>query len=222
MYLYSLQIKGDSNKKNLNGVLHNPSLCVYMFNLLIVARQRLGKHIPVATNTRNNRRIVGLHISMGLYILLSLLGNNSEMTFPQQQRFFGGVIFYAVSVVSKERRQLVLPRSSCSLYCDCIPTWSAKSNYVKTTMFSSPESQWVRMSTATSLSGTIHVAKAEYGLSTLWFRGIILNSYSASQVRSWYSERVCCIPKASVFSENFCGLIQTIRHLKPRRCIEAK
>lgn len=168
------------------------------------------------------RRIVGLHMSVGLYIPLSLLGNSSERTIPLQQRFFEGVIFYAVSVVSKERRQLVLPRSSCSFYCDCIPTWSAKSNYVKTTMFSSSESEWVRMGTATSLSGTILIARVEYGLTTLWFRGISFNSYSATHERSWYSEQACCIPKASVFSENVCSLIQTIRHLKPCRCIEVK
>jgi hypothetical protein len=49
----------------------------------IVTRQWLGKHVPAATNTRthNNRRIVGR------------------------------VVFYAVRVVSKESRRLVLPRT---------------------------------------------------------------------------------------------------------------
>jgi hypothetical protein len=49
----------------------------------IVSQQRLGKHFPAATNTRNNRRVVRR------------------------------VVFNAVRVVSKERRRLVLPRTSC-------------------------------------------------------------------------------------------------------------
>jgi hypothetical protein len=53
---------------------------------LIFARQRLGKHVPVAINTRKNRRIVGR------------------------------VVFYAVRVVSKESTRLVLPRTSCLVY----------------------------------------------------------------------------------------------------------
>jgi hypothetical protein len=44
---------------------------------LIVATQRLGKHVPAATKT------------------------------------VGGVVFYAVRVVSKGRRRLVLTRTSC-------------------------------------------------------------------------------------------------------------
>jgi hypothetical protein len=52
------------------------SPCVCMCIPLIVARQRLGKHVPMATNTRNIRNV-------------------------------GGVIFYAVRVVSKESRRLI-------------------------------------------------------------------------------------------------------------------
>jgi hypothetical protein len=43
----------------------------------------------------------------------SLLGNGSVNMFPRQQGITGGVIFYAVRVVSKESRRLVLPRTSC-------------------------------------------------------------------------------------------------------------
>jgi hypothetical protein len=53
-----------------------------MYNPSITARQWLSTHIPVAMNTqRNNIRIVGC------------------------------IIFWAVCVVSKEMRQLVLPRT---------------------------------------------------------------------------------------------------------------
>jgi hypothetical protein len=51
-------------------------------------------------------------VSVCVY-LLSLLGDGSVKTFPRQQRIVGGVIFYAVRVISKESRRLVLPRCSC-------------------------------------------------------------------------------------------------------------
>jgi hypothetical protein len=37
--------------------------------------------------------------SMGLCICPFLLGNGSVNTFPQQQRIFGGIVFYAVLFV---------------------------------------------------------------------------------------------------------------------------
>jgi hypothetical protein len=74
------------------------------------ARQRLGKHVPEAKNTRNNRRITGhMCLWVCLYIPLSLLGNNSVKTFPLQWKIVGGVVFYAVHVVSKESRRLFFP-----------------------------------------------------------------------------------------------------------------
>jgi hypothetical protein len=87
-----------------------------------IARQQLGKHVPAATNTRNNRRIVGRVIFYSVRVLpkkslwvcrcipLSLLGNNSVKTFPRQRIIVGGVVFYAVRVVSKESRRLVIPK----------------------------------------------------------------------------------------------------------------
>jgi hypothetical protein len=58
---------------HLSGVLHNPS------HQPVVARQQLGKNVTAATNTHNNRRIVG------------------------------GVVFYADQVASKESGRLSLP-----------------------------------------------------------------------------------------------------------------
>jgi hypothetical protein len=59
---------------------HHLLLLIYIFiPPPIVARQRLGKHVPPATNICNDRRIVGL------------------------------VVFYEVRVVLKENRRLVLP-----------------------------------------------------------------------------------------------------------------
>jgi hypothetical protein len=49
---------------------------------------------------------------MCLCIPISLLGNGCVNTFPRQQKFVGGVVFYAVDFVSKESRRLVLPRTS--------------------------------------------------------------------------------------------------------------
>jgi hypothetical protein len=47
-------------------------------------------------------------------ISLSLLRNSSVKTSPRQRRIVGGVVFYAIRVVSKESRRLVLPRTSTS------------------------------------------------------------------------------------------------------------
>jgi hypothetical protein len=54
---------------------------------------------------------------VGLCIPLSLLGSGSVSTFTLQRRTVGGVVFYAVSLASKERRRIVLPRSFCFLCC---------------------------------------------------------------------------------------------------------
>jgi hypothetical protein len=114
------------------------SVCLYMslqgngsvkfippFNV----RQRLGKHVPRATNSHNGKRIVGRltfytvrvltkeSLWVSLCILLSLLGTDSVKTFPRQQRIFGGVVFYALLVVSKESRRLVLPDVPAYFFC---------------------------------------------------------------------------------------------------------
>jgi hypothetical protein len=69
-----------------------------------VARQQLSRHVPTATNTRNNRTIVERVIFCAaraltkeslpvcLCIPLSLLGEKSVNTFPQRRRFVGGII----------------------------------------------------------------------------------------------------------------------------------
>jgi hypothetical protein len=85
------------------------SLCIPR----IVTTQRLGKHIPAAMNTWNNRTIFGrVCLWLCLCIPLSLIGN-SVKTFPWQWRIVGGVVFCVLRDVSKESRQLVLPRTSC-------------------------------------------------------------------------------------------------------------
>jgi hypothetical protein len=79
----------------------------------VVASQQLCKHVPAARNTRNNRRIVGpVCLWVCLCIPLSL-GKSAVKTFLRQRRIFGGIVFYALRVVSKESRRLVLPRTYC-------------------------------------------------------------------------------------------------------------
>jgi hypothetical protein len=106
------------------------SVCVSLLSLLgkglvkcippFIARQRLTKHVPMATNTCNNRSIVGcVSLWVCLCIPLSLLCNNSEKMFPRQKRNVEGIVFYAVHVVSEESRQLVLPRTSCFIRHIC-------------------------------------------------------------------------------------------------------
>jgi hypothetical protein len=43
--------------------------------------------------------------SVGPYIILSFTDNGLVNTFPWQQRTVGGIMFYSVHVISKERRQ---------------------------------------------------------------------------------------------------------------------
>jgi hypothetical protein len=54
----------------------------------------------------------GEHV--GLCIPLVLLGNKLVKIFPQERRIVGGIVFYAVPVVAKRSRPLVLPRTSCN------------------------------------------------------------------------------------------------------------
>jgi hypothetical protein len=83
--------------------------CIPHFN----AKKRLGKHVPAATNTRNNRRTVGRVCGSVDSPPLSLLGNSSVNTFPWQRRIARSIVSYAVRLVSKESRRLVL-RTCCS------------------------------------------------------------------------------------------------------------
>jgi hypothetical protein len=54
-----------------------------------------------------------------MYISLSLLGNGYVNILTRQRRIFTGIIFYAVRVISKESRRLVLPRTSCNITLSC-------------------------------------------------------------------------------------------------------
>jgi hypothetical protein len=79
--LYETWYVYHGNWAHLNGVLHksHPSVCVSLILLLIkgsvksihpsAARQRLGKHVPVATNTRTNRRTVESLIFHAVHVL---------------------------------------------------------------------------------------------------------------------------------------------------------
>jgi hypothetical protein len=68
-----------------------------------IAGQRIGKHVPAATNTHSSRKIVRLlYLRVCACILLSLLGNTSVKTFPRQRRIVGGFVFCAGPVVSKK------------------------------------------------------------------------------------------------------------------------
>jgi hypothetical protein len=67
------------------------------------------KALLLHEHTSKNRRIAG---RVGLCIPLLLPDNISVKLFPLQRRIVGGVVFYAVSVVSKEIRRLVPPRNT--------------------------------------------------------------------------------------------------------------
>jgi hypothetical protein len=67
---------------------------------------------------------------VGLCVPLSLLGNGSVKTFPRQRRLVAGVVFYAVRVVSKENKLLVLPRSFCFYFHMVSQAISSSQNFL--------------------------------------------------------------------------------------------
>jgi hypothetical protein len=60
----------------MNGVLHKSLPSIDICIPSIIARQRLRKQVPAATNTRNGRRIAG-RMCVWMRITLWLLGNKS-------------------------------------------------------------------------------------------------------------------------------------------------
>jgi hypothetical protein len=48
----------------------------------------------------------------------------SVNTFPRQRRIVGGIVFYAVNVLSKESRRMVLTRTSCYILCKGPPIYN--------------------------------------------------------------------------------------------------
>jgi hypothetical protein len=77
------------------------------------ARQRLGNTFPPQRIQATSEELLGVCVWVCLCIPLLLLGNNSVKTFPRERKIVGGIVFYAVLVVSKESTRLVLPRVSC-------------------------------------------------------------------------------------------------------------
>jgi hypothetical protein len=106
----------------LNGVFHKSvtSVCVYT---PIVARKRLGKHVPAATGISNNRRIVWRVLFYAFRVISKeslwaclcirlLLLDVSVNVFPRQ-RIVGGVVFYVILIVLKGSERFLPPRNSC-------------------------------------------------------------------------------------------------------------
>jgi hypothetical protein len=101
---------------DLNGLLHEslPSVCVCICIPRNVARQRLSKHILAATDIYSNRRIVGRFCLCVCVSSLCRCYVATRWRHPHgKRRIVGGVVFYAVRVVSNESGRLVLPRTSC-------------------------------------------------------------------------------------------------------------
>lgn len=113
---------------HLKGIIQIPfiSLCVYICLRLplpgngsltvprLSGRRRLGNHFPATMNTRNDGRNSGhVRVWIFLYILLSLLGNNSVKDLPRQRWVVGGIVL-SFSWRMKGKKRLVLARK-CSL-----------------------------------------------------------------------------------------------------------
>jgi hypothetical protein len=95
------------------------SLCVSLSSLQgkgsvkcmppFVAKQRLCEYVLTATNTPNNRRVVG---RVCLCNPIPFLSNNLVETIPLQRTIVEGVVFNAIHLVSNKSRGLVFPRTS--------------------------------------------------------------------------------------------------------------
>jgi hypothetical protein len=92
----------------------------------IFAKQWIGKHVPVATNTHATiEQLLNAWFSMRFVLYqrrvcvsvcvyqLSLLGNGSVNIFPPERKIVCRVVFYVVLFLLKESRRFVLPRYSC-------------------------------------------------------------------------------------------------------------
>jgi hypothetical protein len=82
---------------HLNVVLHKSltTVCVCVCVFPIASRQPFGKNLPIYARQQ--------------------LRKNITADIHNSRRIVGRVVLYAVRVVSKESRRLVLPRTSCSL-----------------------------------------------------------------------------------------------------------
>jgi hypothetical protein len=111
---------------HLNGVLyksptHRPCLYVYP---PIVARQRLGKHVPAVKNTYN-RCIGGVVFytiravskeTMCVWQHIVVTRQRLDKHVPTAIQVVTGAVLYAVCVVSNESRWLVVARSASFAY----------------------------------------------------------------------------------------------------------
>jgi hypothetical protein len=139
-----------------NSILHKylPSVCVFVCVSLLplldkgsvqriplfIARQRLSKHVTMEMNISKNIKNVGriiLHMvcvssKECLWVSVSpCCCYVKTRMFPQQWRIVGGVIFCAAYVISKESRQLVLPRISFSVQI----MWSQANQYERVSLY---------------------------------------------------------------------------------------
>jgi hypothetical protein len=93
--------------------------------MCIVVSPRLNRHILMAKNTCNNRKIVESvvfhtdrviskeNLWAYLCIPVSPLGNDSVNIFPRERRIVGGVDSYSVPGILKKIRRPFLTRTSC-------------------------------------------------------------------------------------------------------------
>jgi hypothetical protein len=119
------------NWTNLNGVLEKPlppvsvSVCVAHLSLLgngsvnTFQWQQIQATIEELLDVSFSMRSVLSKESLWvcLCIPLPLLGNNSVKTFQRKRWIVGGVVLYALRVVTKESRRLILPTLTTISVC---------------------------------------------------------------------------------------------------------
>jgi hypothetical protein len=110
---------------SINPCSHSACLCVFFLALLFngsvntFSWQRIHGTTKELLDASFAVRAVSYQGSLWISVPLSLLGNNSVKRFPRRRKIVRGAFFYAVSVISKESRHLVLPRTSCLFSSVC-------------------------------------------------------------------------------------------------------
>jgi hypothetical protein len=89
------------------------SVCVYICIPHIVASQRLGKHVPAATITRNNRRIVELV----LYAVRVITKESRRLVFPRYSCFIYSPFPSNIPPFSLSLTFTPLFQSACLYFC---------------------------------------------------------------------------------------------------------
>jgi hypothetical protein len=86
----------------------------FLWNLVCISW-----HLNPSQQNTSKFPLISLRVHMCIPLLL--LANGSAKMLQWQQGIIGGTVLYAVHVISKESRRLVIPRTSCNIIISPMP-----------------------------------------------------------------------------------------------------